>query len=374
MNRREFLKYCSVIGASVAFGKTSAHADWLTNKKRNGFPQGMLLIDAHAHPDQLYYMGPREGAQWDAWCAQYCDDSSTLEKIIKLGMHGSSFAATGDTSNINNILSFEQVVSQLEEVINLEDQGLVKIVRSHEDMPHGAPPKNYIPGAILSLEGATPLGDNEDVILENLDSLYTCGVRMITLMHYHDNQFGQAMRRDREKDDGTGLSELGNNAIQRMMELGIIVDVAHAHYPTLSGIVDIAKSKQIPLIDSHTSLSPCEQFCGGRLRTWDEMEMIADTGGLICTWPLKWERGGTSRLTIDDWAKENFEIKEMLGIEHIALGTDGGGILPEMVEGYKSILDLPKLVTAMHKVGFKRSEIAAYMGGNLFRIIKRCIG
>jgi microsomal dipeptidase-like Zn-dependent dipeptidase len=105
------------------------------------------------------------------------------------------------------------------------------------------------------------------------------------------------------------------------------------------------------------------------------MEMIAATGGIICTWPLKWVReDGSGRLTIDDWAEENYAMKERLGIEHIGLGTDGGGVLPEMVEGYKSILDLPKLVDAMGEVGFKRSEIAAYMGGNLFRVIKQCIG
>ncbi len=69
---------------------------------------------------------------------------------------------------------------------------------------------------------------------------------------------------------------------------------------------------------------------------------------------------------------------ELIGLagysQHIALGTDGGGVLPEMVGGDKSILDLPKLVIAVDEVGFKRSEIAAYMGGNLFRVIKQCIG
>lgn len=61
---------------------------------------------------------------------------------------------------------------------------------------------------------------------------------------------------------------------------------------------------------------------------------------------------------------------------HLALGTDGGGIgnLAPIVDGYKSILDLPKLIDAMDQVGFKRREIAAYMGDNLFRMIKKCIG
>jgi len=372
MDRRDFLKYCSLAGVSVALGKNTAYANWLINENRNGFPRGMLLIDAHAHPDQFYYMGPRDGEQWDTWCAQNCDDSSTLEKIMKLGMHGSCFAAIGDTQITS--LTMDEVKSQIQKVINLEEQGLVKIVRCHRDMPHGSPPKNYIPGAILSLEGASPLGENSEAVFANLDILYGYGVRMITLMHYLDNQFGHSMQKGQENPNDDGLSDLGKNCVERLMELGIVVDVAHAHYHTLSDIVKIAAVKSKPLIDSHTSLSPSENI-GGRLRTWADMEMIASTGGIVCTWPLKWTRNdGSGRLTIDDWAEENYAMKERLGIEHIALGTDGGGILPDIVDGYNSILDLPKLVKAMHEVGFKRREIEAYMGGNFLRVIKQSIG
>ena len=374
MNRREFLKCVTVLGASITLGKTSAYAKWFTNRKRNGFPQGMLLIDAHAHPDQFYYVGPREGPQWDAWCAQLCDESSTLGKIMELGMHASSFAAIGDSKNGPYTFG-DQVMNQVNRVIDLEKQRLIRILRRHKDMPHGGPPKGLIPGAILSLEGASPLGSDEDTVFENLGILYESGMRMMTLMHYLDNQFGQAMRSDREKTDGDGLSDVGKKVIEQMMKLGVVVDVAHAHYPTLRDIVEIAVANGVPLIDSHTSLSPCEGFCGGRLRTWEEMEMITSTGGVVCTWPLKWVRNdGSGRLTLYDWAEENHIMKERLGSQHIALGTDGGGTLPEMVEGYASISDLPKLVEAMDEVGFKRSEIAAYMGGNLLHVIKQCIG
>jgi len=367
MNRREFLKYTSLLGASVALGKTPAYADWLSNKKRNGFPQGMLLIDAHAHPDQLYYMGPRSGPEWDTWCAQYCDDSSTLEKIKKLGMHGSSFAAIGDTSNAS--LTWEQVMNQINRVINLENQGLIRIVRRHKDMPHGAPPKGYIPGAILSLEGANPLGSD----LINIDDLYGLGVRLITLMHRRVNQIGDIMT---GAPVNGGLTDIGQQIVERMIKLGIIVDVAHAHINTLEGIAEIARSERVPIIDSHTSLTHRSNPYGTtRLRTFAEMEMVAETGGVICTWPLKWYFDENNhRTTVLNWAEENLEIAQRIGIEHLALGTDGGGVLPEMVDSYESILDLPKLVAAMDEVGFKRREITAYMGGNLFRVIKKCIG
>ena len=79
------------------------------------------------------------------------------------------------------------------------------------------------------------------------------------------------------------------------------------------------------------------------------------------------------RTRILDWAEEIREIAQEIGIEHVGLGTDGGGGVPYLLEDYTSILDLPELVEAMKEVGFKRSEIQAYMGGNLFRVIQQCI-
>ncbi len=43
------------------------------------------------------------------------------------------------------------------------------------------------------------------------------------------------------------------------------------------------------------------------------------------------------------------------------------------IEGYTSILDLPKLVETMDEVGFKGSDTEAYFGGNLLRIIKQSL-
>lgn len=363
MNRREFLKYVTLLGASATLGNLSACATTQKNKKIQSLPQGMLLIDAHSHPDQFYNMGLRDKAPWDG--------SSTLEQIVKLGMQNSSFAAIGDSRNSSYTMA--QVMDQVNYVISLEKNGLIKIVRHHEDILHGTPQKNYAPGVILSLEGTRPLGNDKDTAINNLDLLYNCGTRMITIMHYRDNQLGQAVYSGRLKTDGNGLSVLGKNVVERMMELGIVVDVAHAHYPTLKDITGIAAAHNIPVIDSHTSLASSESFRGGRLRTWEEMEMIAATGGVICTWPYKWKRpDGTGRLTIRDWAEENFKIKTKLGSQYIALGTDGAGLIPELVDGYESILDLPKLVDAMSEVGFKRSEIEAYMGNNLLRVYKQC--
>ncbi len=358
MKRRDFIKYSAAIGVSLALEKTPGYAKWLENGKRSGFPLGMLLIDPHAHPDIL------------PCTPSYCDETSTLEKIETLGMNASGFAGVGDRPSPNGpvAISFSDLLTQLNIVADLEKEGKARIIRRPSDLPHDVYSPRFVPGALLAVEGATPLGTD----LDKIDDLYDRGVRLMTPMHYMVNEIGDIMTKPAQKG---GLTQFGEWAVERMMSLGIIVDVAHAHINTLQGIGEIARANGVPIIDSHTSLTRRENPYGTtRLRTWEEMEMIAETDGVVCTWPLAWEVGENHRTSFLDWASENLEIAQRIGIEHVGLGTDGGGGLPYLIEGYRSILDLPKLVKAMGEVGFKRMEIKKYMGGNLLRVIKRCLG
>ena len=106
----------------------------------------------------------------------------------------------------------------------------------------------------------------------------------------------------------------------------------------------------------------------GRFRTWGEMELIAKTDGIVCTWPIVWRKGDYRRETFLDWAKEIAEMKKRIGIEHVGLGPDGGGHLPDRVIGYKDVADLTKLAAAMIEAGLTREDVAAYMGGNFLRV------
>ena len=154
--------------------------------------------------------------------------------------------------------------------------------------------------------------------------------------------------------------------------LGMIVDVAHAHSVTLKQIAEMSSK---PLVDLHTS--PCSSgdpsVCR-RFRTWKDMELVAKTGGVVCTWPFAYESRRLVRLTFFDWAKEILEMKKRLGMEHVGLGTDGGGYLPRLIEGYRDVSDLLTLAKTMQEVGFSHEEVAAYMGGNFYQVLKNCIG
>ena len=104
------------------------------------------------------------------------------------------------------------------------------------------------------------------------------------------------------------------------------------------------------------------------------METIAATGGIVCTWPYAYEYWGVRRMTFADWSAEIVRMKQWLGMAHVGLGTDGGGSLPSLIEGYTGVQDLGFLAVEMRKVGLSKKDVQAFFGGNLLRVLKECIG
>jgi membrane dipeptidase len=363
MNRRQFLRYSLACGAFVAARDIPA---WSQSSKSPGqpaqnktLPKGVRIIDAHAHPDRYVHD------------LRQVDETSTLKAILGLGMAASSFAAIGDSVFLGRDripgTEYGNTKSQLEWWLKgIVKSGKARMVLKSSDVPEVLDPKTP-PGVILTIEGGDPLEKK----IDRVDEFYRLGVRMITLLHYRNNDLGDTMRGWSGLNPGpmqNGLTPTGRKVVERMHELGMVVDLAHAHTKTLKGVVEISSK---PLIDSHTN--PCvsddPEKCG-RFRTWKDMELVAKGGGVVCTWPL---RDGT-RKTFRDWAEEIVEMKKRLGMEHVGLGTDGGGGLPSLIEGYKDVRDLTKLAAAMQEAGLSPEDISAYMGGNFLRVLQTCIG
>jgi microsomal dipeptidase-like Zn-dependent dipeptidase len=358
MNRRQFLRYSALCGLSVSLGSFSAQSS-SASKNDQPLSKRLQIIDAHAHPDRYVFH------------SRPTDHTSTLRAIQKLGMVASCFAAVGDSVFLNQGrvpgTEYHSTKTQLEWWLKgIVKSGKVKLVLKALDVP-AVSDGDRPPGAILAIEGGDALRGDPDAVNE----FYRLGVRIITLIHYRNNELGDTMRMWRNLSPGSpsnGLTLAGRKVVERMQDLGIVVDVAHAHAATLKQIAEMSSR---PLVDSHTNPCPVEDpLQCGRSRTWKEMERIAKTDGVVCTWPLAYTRGATTRITFSDWAKEILEMKNRLGIEHVGLGTDGGGDLPGLIDGYRDIGDLLKLVRAMQEAGFSHAEIAAYLGGNFHRVLR----
>jgi membrane dipeptidase len=354
MNRREFLGCCIATGMTIGL---SGLVSCLNSKATLSLEDksqlsGLTIADAHAHPYQLYGSG------------KYDRSTPTIDMMKQVGMVASSFSALGDKVKYGGITGrpYSNTLNQLKKVKKFEEKNKVKLIRKAPDVPSLIGSNE--PGAIMAIEG----GDAVEGKIDNLDKFYHYGVRMITILHDHNNEIGFNMR---SKSDGT-LTRFGIQAVARMNKLGMIIDVAHSKTKTLKSIKEVSET---PLIDSHTNPLPygLKKLKQTRLRTWSEMDLIAKTGGVICTWPLAYSKGDAKRTMLRHWAEEIVEIKKRLGIKYVGLGTDGGGNLPQKIKGWKSILSLPKLIEAMREVGLSQDDIVAYTGGNFLRVLNQCL-
>ena len=67
-------------------------------------------------------------------------------------------------------------------------------------------------------------------------------------------------------------------------------------------------------------------------------------------------------------------MKNHLGMDHVGLGTDGGGVLPAWVTGYGNVESLSLLADAMRRAGLNEDDLRAYFGGNLRRVLSQTAG
>lgn len=352
MKRREFLGYCAAtsLGAACSGFASVAQAGSPEEAKST---VGLLIADPHAHPYPLLI-----GRSYDR-------AAPTIGDMKSLGMALCAFAAVGDRAFHPGLsgMPFSDTQNQLRTFTRLVDNGELRLVLNAADVKSLVAGPEIMRG-LLAIEG----GDALDGSLGNLDVFYQQGVRLMTVMHDRDNGIGFNQR---SGGDGP-LTPFGVQVIEKMNALGMVVDVAHARTGTLKNIAEVCAT---PLVDSHTGpFRPGEEGKGPRrLRTWAEMEVVAKSGGVVCTWPFAFTGKNSERTTLQHWAEEIVLMKSRLGIEHCGLGTDGGGGLPQMVKGWSSIVSLPDLILAMREASLTQEDIAAYVGGNFLRVLGKSL-
>ncbi|MDO8786534.1 MAG: membrane dipeptidase [Sulfuritalea sp.] len=354
MKRRKFLGHCAATSLSAVFcGRSFGRESGEPPSDAEINSRNLLIADPHAHPYPL-----QGGRSFDS-------STPTIEIMKKLNMALCSFSAVGDVAYMRrgSGAPFADTKDQLGKIRRMEEEGQVRLALKSPDL-QALTASRTAPAGLMAIEG----GDALEGKLQNLDVFHEYGVRLMTLMHERDNEIGFNQR---SSSDGP-LSPFGVQVVERMNKLGMVIDVAHARTGTLKGIAEVSA---MPLVDSHTSpfLQGEEGAGSRRLRTWQEMETIAKTGGLVCTWPLAYSGKNSQRTTLKHWAEEIVLMKARLGIEHCGLGTDGGGGLPRLVEGWRSIASLPDLMAEMGKAGLTREDIAACVGGNFLRLLGKCL-
>jgi microsomal dipeptidase-like Zn-dependent dipeptidase len=226
------------------------------------------------------------------------------------------------------------------------------------------------PALVLGVEGLDAAGED----LARIDDLYALGVRVVVPVHLGDNQIGTTalpwqrylgpipvLRRPRP-----GLTPFGHAVIERMNQLGIVVDVSHADHATT---LDIVGASRQPVIASHSGSRACHDFA--RYLHDDEAVAIAGTGGVIGLWP--YFHRGHGLASVSALVGQVRHLAELIGPEHLCIGTDMNGV-PGLMPGYRGEMDFPVLTSALSEAGLADADIRAVLGGNFLRVVDAVAG
>ncbi|WP_308367075.1 MULTISPECIES: membrane dipeptidase [unclassified Microbulbifer] len=199
--------------------------------------------------------------------------------------------------------------------------------------------------AILGIEGAHPLEGE----LGNIGVLYDAGYRVMGLQHFFDNELGGSLH----GRSGAGLTEFGRAAVREMAARSIVIDVAHSSEQVVRDVLDLVDR---PLILSHTGL---KGTCDTPRNISDElMQEIAGGGGLI---GIGYWDAAVCETSPRGIVKTLRYAIDLLGLEHVALGSDFDGSVITAFD----VSELGLLTEEMLRQGFSETEIRKVMGENV---------
>jgi membrane dipeptidase len=263
--------------------------------------------------------------------------------------------------------------------------------------------------ALLGVEG----GHMIEHEIAKLEALYNRGVRYLTITW--NNSTGWATSAADETTPGgavnsdgkKGLTAFGKEVIQRMNELGMMVDVSHVGEQTFWDIVQLTNK---PIIASHSCVW---NLCPHRRNLKDEqIKAIAQSDGVIflnfyagfidSTYEqkrnafLQQHQGEVEELIrqgkqkeyavmmVGDRHKAELDairpplsvlldhldyIVGLVGVNHVGLGSDFDGIEAPPLE-LNGVEDLPLITKALLERGYSKKDIRKILGGNFLRVFR----
>ena len=167
-------------------------------------------------------------------------------------------------------------------------------------------------GVIFDFQETMPFGTD----LDRIDTFYNLGLRVVQLTYNLRNLVGDGCT-ERYK---TGLTYFGIEVVRRLNELGMLVDVSHSCEQVGFDAIEVSSS---PVIVTH---SASNAVCYHDRGKGDELaRAIADNGGFFGVAAIGGFLRADNRATLDDFADHVEHLVDVMGIDHVGIGSDKCG-------------------------------------------------
>ncbi|RTE87658.1 MULTISPECIES: dipeptidase [Gammaproteobacteria] len=249
----------------------------------------------------------------------------------------------------------------------------------------------------MGMENGAPIEGK----FENLQHFFDRGVRYITLTHSEDNHISDSSYDIR--NTWGGLSPFGKTLIPEMNKVGMMIDISHV---SDNAFYDVLEITETPVIATHSS---ARRYTPGWQRNMndDMIKALAENGGVIqvtfgstfVTRMANQHRARLQRLAdeineelgegteeaeaaiaqmreenpfpyanLDDVLNHIDHIVELVGIDHVGIGSDYDGVGDSLPEGLKDVSTFPNLIEGLLERGYSEEQIDQILHGNTLRV------
>lgn len=223
--------------------------------------------------------------------------------------------------------------------------------------------------AMLTMEEGAPLAGSK----ERLEAVYQDGVRMLTLTWNQPNEIGfpNAIYADAHNRllpvPQKGLTSVGFELVERMTQLGMIIDVSHGSDQLVH---DVLATTTVPFVASHSN---CRALCPHSRNLPDDLIRQMGTRGCVIglNYFEAFIRFHDHATLLEQLANHAAHLKNIGGLDCIGLGSDFDGIVPhpELVDN----LSVERLIDTFKKTGFTAREIDAIGFQNVARLYQEIL-
>jgi membrane dipeptidase len=178
--------------------------------------------------------------------------------------------------------------------------------------------------------------------LDDVEELYGHGVRIAQLTYNRQNRLGTGCT---DRSDG-GLSNSGVDAVERLNDLGVVVDLSHCGRRTT---LDAVEQSAAPVAYTHTCCRAVYDHDRGK--TDEELEALAEADGYVGVVAVPFFLTDADDPSLDAFFDHLEHAVDVVGAERVGVGSDFSSVDAAYPEAVK-----PATLELMRRLGFREEH------------------